>query len=126
VAAILVGLAGISATFSAQAWARRREFGMLRHLGMTRLEIAKLLGMEGALLGVIGAGIGLALGIVIALILVFVVNRQSFHWSMELHMPGGSLLTLSLLLVSLTTLSAITSGRFALSKQAVMAVRDDE
>ncbi len=126
VAAILVGLAGISATFSAQAWARRREFGMLRHLGMTRREIAKLLGMEGALLGLIGAGIGLALGIAIALILVFVVNRQSFHWSMELHMPGLSLLTLSLSLVVLTTISAMVSGRYALSKQAVMAVKDDE
>ncbi len=126
VAAILVGLAGISATFSAQAWARRREFGMLRHLGMTRREIAKLLGMEGALLGSLGAGIGLALGIAIALILIFVVNRQSFHWSMELHMPALSLLTLSPSLVLLTTLSAVISGRYALSKQAVMAVKDDE
>jgi putative ABC transport system permease protein len=125
IAAIFVGLAGISATFSAQAWSRRREFGMLRHLGITRREIRKLLSMEGALLGAIGAAIGLVLGFAIALVLIFVVNRQSFHWSMELHIPWLVLAILSALLVALTALSAVISGRFAMSRQAVMAVRED-
>ena len=126
VVAILVGLAGISATFSAQAWSRRREFGMLRHLGVTRREIAALLGVEGALLGAIGAVIGLLLGIAIALILIFMVNRQSFHWSMELHMPWLALATLSLVLVALTAFSATISGRYAMSKQAVQTVKEDD
>ena len=125
IAAIFVGLAGISATFSAQAWSRRREFGMLRHLGVTRREIQKLLSIEGALLGTIGAMIGLALGFAIALVLIFVVNRQSFHWSMELHIPWLALVILSVTLVALTALSAVISGRFAVSRQAVMAVKDD-
>ncbi len=125
IAAILVGLAGISATFSAQAWSRRREFGMLRHLGVTRTEIRKLLSIEGALLGSIGAVIGLILGFAIALVLIFVVNRQSFHWSMELHIPWLVLIILSLALIALTALSAIISGRFAMSRQAVMAVKED-
>ncbi len=125
IAAIFVGLAGISATFSAQAWSRRREFGMLRHLGMTRAEIKKLLSVEGALLGSIGAAIGLALGFAIALVLIFIVNRQSFHWSMELHIPWLVLVILSMVLIALTALSAIISGRFALSRLAVMAVKED-
>jgi putative ABC transport system permease protein len=125
IAAIFVGLAGISATFSAAAWARRREFGMLRHLGVTRREIAGLLASEGALLGSLGALIGLALGIAIALILVFVVNRQSFHWSMELHMPWLALFILSIALITLTAISATISGRYAMSRQVVAAVKDD-
>lgn len=125
IAAIFVGLAGISANFSAAAWARRREFGMLRHLGVTRREIARLLATEGALLGSLGAAIGLVLGIIIALVLVFVVNRQSFHWSMELHMPWLALATLSFVLVALTAISATISGRFAMSRQAVLSVKDD-
>jgi putative ABC transport system permease protein len=125
IAAIFVGLAGISATFSAAAWARRREFGMLRHLGVTRREIAGLLASEGALLGSLGAVIGLALGVVIALILIFVVNRQSFHWSMELHMPWLTLAILSIVLVTLTAISATISGRYAMSRQVVTTVKDD-
>ncbi len=125
IAAIFVGLAGISATFSAQAWARRREFGMLRHLGMTRGEIRRLLGAEGTLLGSLGAAIGLVLGFAIALVLIFVVNRQSFHWSMELHIPWLTLAILSVALIGLTALSAIISGRFSMSRQAVLAVKED-
>ena len=125
IAAIFVGLAGISANFSAAAWARRREFGMLRHLGMTQREIARLLATEGALLGSLGAAIGLVLGVIIALVLVFVVNRQSFHWSMELHMPWLTLAILSFALVTLTAISATISGRFAMSRQAVLSVKDD-
>jgi putative ABC transport system permease protein len=126
IAAIFVGLAGISATFSAQAWSRRREFGMLRHLGATRREIGKLLASEGALLGAFGAAIGLALGLVIALILIFVVNRQSFRWSMELHVPWITMSLLALALIALTALSATVSGRLAMSRQAVLAVKDDQ
>jgi putative ABC transport system permease protein len=125
IAAIFVGLAGISANFSAAAWSRRREFGMLRHLGVTRREVARLLAAEGALLGMLGAAIGLVLGIVIALVLVFVVNRQSFHWSMELHIPWLALATLSFALIGLTAVSATVSGRYAMSRHVVTTVKDD-
>jgi len=94
-------------------------------LGVTRHEIRKLLSIEGALLGSMGAVIGLMLGFAIALVLIFVVNRQSFHWSMELHIPWLALIILSLALIALTALSAIISGRFAMSRQAVMAVKED-
>ena len=125
IAAIFVGLAGISAMFSAQAWSRRREFGMLRHLGVSRREIASLLGAEGALLGALGAAIGLALGMAIAWILIFVVNRESFHWSMELHIPWVTMAVLSVALVILTSGAAVLSGKFAMSKQVIAAVKED-
>src|SRR5262249_55156362 len=86
-AAVVIGLFGVSISFSAQAFARRREFGVLRHLGMTRREIGTLLGCEGALLSALGAAFGLAIGWVMGLILIHVVNRQSFHWSMDLDVP---------------------------------------
>ena len=84
VAAVLIGLFGVSVSFSAQALARRREFGVLRHLGMTRREIGALLACEGALVSALGVAFGLAVGWVLSLILIHVVNRQSFHWSMDL------------------------------------------
>jgi len=59
--AMLVGLAGVAATFSAQTLARTKEFGMLRHIGVLRRQIVVMLATEGALLGTVGviAGIGL-------------------------------------------------------------------
>ncbi len=125
IAAILIGMFGVSVSFSAQALARRREFGVLRHLGMSRREIGAMLGYEGALVAALGAGFGLATGWLVGLILIHVVNRQSFHWSMELHMPWPALAELAVLIVIAAALTAVWSGRAAMSEDVVRAVRED-
>jgi putative ABC transport system permease protein len=124
-AAVLIGIFGVSASFSAQALARRREFGVLRHLGMTRREVTAMLGIEGLIVGGLGVAAGLALGWVISLVLVHVINRQSFHWSMDMHIPWGPLGVLAALLVTVAGLTAIVSGRRATSDAVTRAVRED-
>ena len=61
-AAVVIGLVGLSSSFGALVLARRREFGMLRHLGMTRRQIGAMLATEGALVSGVGLVVGLALG----------------------------------------------------------------
>jgi putative ABC transport system permease protein len=85
--AIVIGLFGVAATFSAQTLARAKEFGMLRHVGVTRRQVLSILAIEGGSLTALGIATGFVLGWVISLILVFVVNPQSFHWTMQLHLP---------------------------------------
>jgi putative ABC transport system permease protein len=123
--AVLVGLFGLSSSLGAIVLARRREFGMLRHLGVTRRQIGAMLAAEGGLLALLGAAAGLAAGWAIALVLVHVVNRQSFNWSMEIHAPYGLLAGLAAVLVGLSVLTAVLSGREAMSAGAVRAVRED-
>ncbi|MGP1678428.1 MAG: FtsX-like permease family protein [Burkholderiales bacterium] len=123
--AVLIGLFGLSSSFGALVLARSREFGMLRHVGMTRRQIGAMLAAEGALVSALGLALGLALGWVISLVLIHVVNRQSFHWSMELHPPWGLLALLAAALLALATLTALASGRRALGVDVVRAVRED-
>jgi len=123
--AVLVGLFGLSASMGALVLARRREFGVLRHLGLTRGQIAGMLAAEGGLLAALGAAAGLAAGIAISLVLVYVVNPQSFHWSMDLHWPAAFLLFLVAALVALAVLTAVVSGREAMGMGPVRAVRED-
>jgi putative ABC transport system permease protein len=123
--AVLVGLFGLSSSLGAMLLARRREFGVLRHLGVTRRQIAAMLAAEGGLLAILGAAAGLAAGAAISLVLVFVVNRQSFNWSMELHAPYLLLSVLVITLVVLAVLTAILSGREAMGIGPVRAVRED-
>jgi len=125
VAAVLIGLFGISVSFSAQALARRREFGMLRHLGMTRREVGAMLGTEGMLISLLGVGAGLALGWMVSLILVHIVNRQSFHWSMDIAVPWLDLAALAAILVGAAMATAVWSGRAAMDDDVVRAVRED-
>lgn len=123
--AVAIGLAGVAASFAALASARRREFGMLRHLGLTRRQIGWMLAQEGALAASVGVVAGLAIGGAIGLILIEVVNRQSFHWSMDLHVPWGSLAAFGVCLIALAALAAVVAGRAAMQQDAVLAVRDD-
>ncbi len=123
--AVLIGLAGVAASFAALASARRREFGMLRHLGLTRRQIGWMLAQEGALAASVGVFAGLAVGSAIGLILIEVVNRQSFHWSMDLHIPWASLAAFGAVLIALAALAAVVAGRSAMQQAAVLAVRDD-
>jgi putative ABC transport system permease protein len=122
---ILIGLFGLSAGVAGHVAARRREFGMLRHIGMTRRQIGAMLACEGLLAGALGLGAGLIPGWLISLILVHVINRQSFHWSMELHIPWQMLGVLALALLLLATLTAALSGRRAMGTDVVRAVRED-
>lgn len=123
--AILIGLTGVAASFGAQALARAREFGVLRHLGVTRPQIAAMLATEGALLALLGIGLGLALGGAISLILIHVVNPQSFHWTMDVHVPWRLLIAVAAVLLFAASVTAVTSGRRAMARGAVMAVRED-
>jgi len=123
--AIAIGLSGIAASFSAQTLARAREFGMLRHVGVTRRQVLQLLAFEGGLLTGLGVVVGFALGLVISLILVYVINPQSFHWSMGLHLPWPLLGSVAAVLVAAAVATALVSGRHALSGGPVRAVRED-
>ena len=123
--AILIGLAGVAATISAQTIARIREFGMLRHIGTTRRQIIGMLAGEGALLGVIGIAAGCALGLALSQILIHVINPQSFNWTMTTRVPWGLLLAVAAALVATSAGTAVLAGRRALSGDAVRAVSED-
>ncbi|MDR5745366.1 FtsX-like permease family protein [Caballeronia sp. LZ029] len=123
--AIVIGLFGVGATFSMQTLARSREFGMLRHVGVTRAQILALLASEAGWLTLLGIAMGCVLGFAISLILVFVVNPQSFHWSMSLHVPWTMIAIIACVMLASSCATAVLSGRRAVSVDAVRAVRED-
>lgn len=123
--AIVIGLFGVAATFSAQTLARAREFGMLRHVGVTRGQVLGILALEGAALTTLGILAGFALGWVISLVLVHVINPQSFHWTMQMRYPWPLLATVALALLLSSAATALFAGRQALSGSPIRAVRED-
>jgi len=123
--AIAIGLFGVAANFSAQVLSRRKEFGLLAHLGLTRKQILRLVAAEGLAWTAIGSVAGLALGLCVSVILVHVVNPQSFHWSMDLMLPWPRLLALCIAMVLAGTATAWLAARSAAARDAVLAVRED-
>ena len=123
--AIGIGLFGIAASFSAQVLARRKEFGLLAHLGLTRQQILTVVAVEGAAWTLLGALAGLGLGLAVSVVLVQVVNPQSFHWTMDLMLPWARLLLLCLAVVLAGTITAWLAARAAAGQDAVLAVKED-
>ncbi len=123
--AVVIGLLGVAASFSAQTLARVKEFGMLRHIGVMRRQILTLLAAEGGLLTALGVMLGFVLGWSISLILVYIVNPQSFHWTMQMHLPWGWLTLIAAVMLVAAAITALIAGRHAISGSVVRAVRED-
>jgi putative ABC transport system permease protein len=123
--AMVIGLFGIAANFSAQVLARRKELGTLQHLGFTRTQVLAMVAIEGAVWTGAGALLGVALGLAVSVVLVHVVNPQSFHWTMELAVPWLRLGALVLAVLLAGTATAWIAARAAASRQMALAVKED-
>ena len=123
--AIAIGLFGIAASFSAQVLARRKEFGLLAHLGLTRAQVLGIVATEGAVWTAAGALLGLLLGLAVSVVLVKVVNPQSFRWTMDLLLPWGRLALLCAAVIAAGTITAWLAGRSAAGRGMALAVKED-
>jgi putative ABC transport system permease protein len=103
--AIVVAMLGAANSLLALVLDRRRELGLLRYLGASAGQIRGMILVEAGFLGLLAALIGLALGFALSLLLIFVVNKQSFGWTIQFH-PPVALLAGALLLVWCVTVAA--------------------
>ncbi|XVJ70336.1 MAG: ABC transporter permease [Rhizobacter sp.] len=123
--AIAMGLFGLATSVSAQVLARRKEFGLLVHLGLTKGQVQRLIMAETALWTSAGVVVGLLLGAAISAVLVYVVNPQSFHWTMDWVLPWLRLLLLSASVLVAAVLTAWWAARAAAKTGAALAVKED-
>jgi putative ABC transport system permease protein len=111
--AIVVAMLGAANSLLALVLDRRRELGLLRYLGASPPQIRGMILTEAAFLGLFASILGLALGFALSLLLIFVVNKQSFGWTIQFH-PPWMLLTGALLLIwCVTVLAGIYPARIA-------------
>ncbi len=103
---MVVAFAGILSALMAIQVERGRELAVLRAIGLTPRQVWGLICGETALIGTIAGLLSLPLGILQAFILVYVVNRRSFGWTMEVSIDPA--LLFQALLLSLA--AAILAG----------------
>lgn len=123
--AILVALFGVASAWAAEGMARAREFGVLRHLGLRRRDVASLFAREATLQIAVATGWGALLGAMISMVLIHRVNPQSFHWTMDTSWPIGLLALVAVALLVLGVAAAVLAARHAMTDAPVRAVRED-
>ena len=123
--AIIVAMLGTANSLLALVLDRRREIGLIRYLGADDGQIRRMVLTEAGLVGLLAAGLGLVLGAALSLELIYVINRQSFGWTIQFHPPLG-LLAGSLVLIWIFTMAAgIYPARFAAKLQPAETVHEE-
>jgi putative ABC transport system permease protein len=111
--AIVVAMLGAANSLLALVLDRRRELGLLRYLGASARQVSRMILTEAAFLGAMALLLGLALGFALSVLLVFVVNKQSFGWTIQFHPPLALLTGAFLLVWCVTVLAGLYPARVA-------------
>jgi putative ABC transport system permease protein len=114
---VLIAVVGVGTTTALSVVERVRESGVLRAVGLSRGGLRTMLTTESALYGVIGAAIGLALGIPYALLTVKALGVNA-----PLTVPAGQLALVFVILVVLTALAGVLPARRAAKVSPVAAL----
>jgi putative ABC transport system permease protein len=123
--AVVVAVMGVAGALLALVIDRRREFGLLRFLGASTEQIRKLILVEAGLLGLLANIAGLALGLVLSLLLIFVINKQSFGWTIQFHWPVAVLTGAVSIVYAATVLAGLYPARIAMRMNPIEVVHEE-
>ena len=84
--ATLVAFIGVLSALLSLQLDKQREFGILRAVGLTGGQLRRLISYETGLMGAVAGLLAMPTGLVLALILVYIINRRSFGWTLQLQL----------------------------------------
>jgi putative ABC transport system permease protein len=116
---------GIAGALLALVIDRRRELGLLRFLGGAAGQVRRLILFEAGLLGLLANFAGLILGYFLSLLLIFVINKQSFGWTIQFHWPVAVLIGALSLIYAATVVSALYPARIATRLNPIEVVHEE-
>jgi putative ABC transport system permease protein len=116
---VVISLFGMVNTLVLSVWERTREIGMLRAIGMSRRQTRRMVRHESIVTGLIGAGLGLPVG----LLLAYAVTHALSRFGVEFEVSGITLLRFLLVGITAGTLAAIFPARRAARLNVLSALQ---
>jgi putative ABC transport system permease protein len=123
--AIVVAFIGVLSALMALELERRREMGVLRATGMTPPQLGGYVTLQTGLMGAIAGVLSLPLGYALAYVLVFVINKRSFGWTLQLTVSGEVLVQALLLAVGAALLAGLYPA-WSMAQSSPAAALQDE
>ena len=112
--AILVAVVGVLSALLALQLERAREFAVLRATGMTAGEIGGLVSLQTGFMGAAAGLLAMPAGLLLAAVLIFVINRRAFGWSLPFQVDPLLLLET----LALATGAALLAGLYPIWRMA--------
>jgi len=123
--AVTVALLSVMNALFALTLESKREFAILRYLGARKAQLSRVVLLQAAILGTVGNIGGLGLGYVLSLLLIYVINKQSFGWSVQYSIPVDFIVESGILVLVTAIASGIPPARLAARTLAPSVVRDE-
>jgi putative ABC transport system permease protein len=121
--AVLVAFLGVIGTLTSLVLQRGRDIAVLRAVGARRRQVRTMVLVESAWIGLAGSLLGCVSGAALALILVHVINRQYFGWTIEMAWEPGLFIQAVVLVVATASVAGLWPARFAATRVAAEAMR---
>jgi putative ABC transport system permease protein len=112
VIAVLVAVIGLALTLTSVLLDRREELTTLRALGFTQRELAGAAALEGGVVAAAAVAGGLVLSVALGWLLIYVINKQSFGWTLGFAVPWGQLAALAGAVVATGVVVSYFVGRW--------------
>ena len=116
--AIIIAILGIINTLVLSVLQRRRELAMLRSLGTTMSDIRGLMVWESGYLGLLGGVLGVVGGMLLSVLLIEVINKQSFGWTIQFSVQPWVVVQALALALGAAFVAAYIPARWA-AKQSI-------
>jgi putative ABC transport system permease protein len=125
IVAAVVAVIAVVTVLLALIGERRRELATVRALGASRRQVGSLVVAEAALLGSAATGAGIVAGLVVGVILVEVVNLQSFGWSLTLDLPWLEILRMAVWVAAACLVAGLAPAWAALRVVPATVLREE-
>jgi putative ABC transport system permease protein len=123
--AIIVAFIGILSSLMSLQLERNKELGILRANGLLPAQLFKIVTIQTLLMGVTSGLLAIPLGKVLAAILVFIINKRSFGWTMQFEIMPSIMIEAFLLAVLAALLAGIYPGLKMSQASPAQALRSE-
>ena len=123
VIAIVVAIFGIVNTLVLLGMERERDIGVLKAVGATDQQVQRMTLLEAGLMGLISFVLGAVNGIILSLLLIFVINKQSFGWTIQFSIPGAMFAKTLVLVLACSLVAGFFPARAAARKNVSEVMR---
>lgn len=125
VVAVAVAVMGVITTMAALILQRQREIGILRSVGASQSQLVRMTLVESCLIGLFAVVIGSVCGPAVALVLIKVINKLFFGWTIIPTLHAGWFLEAAAWVIAASLIAGIFPARLTSRTQPSLAVRNE-
>jgi putative ABC transport system permease protein len=120
-----VAFVGVLSAMMSLQLDKQRQLGILKAIGLTGRQLWRLIALETGLMGAVAGLVSMPTGYILALILVFIINRRSFGWTLQMQVAPGPFLQAFVIAVLAALLAGLYPARRIIQRNTAEAIRFD-